>query len=85
MPEKIRIQDDLVTQINSPAEAIKLLAKAKMKPFTKKDWYAFSDCESPDPMIGEVNDFTIVLDGDFLNILHSEDGYGGTLFKLVEA
>lgn len=82
MPEKIRIQDDVVLQVNDPIEALRMLAETSMKPFTRDDWYGFAGCETKDPMIGQHGDFTLVLDGSTLNILHGEDGYGGTLFEL---
>jgi hypothetical protein len=83
MPERIKIGEDIVIQVNDPTEALRMLAVATMRPFTKEDWYGFSGCESKEPMIGELEDFSIVLDAATLNICHGEDGYGGTLFELI--
>lgn len=82
MPETIIIQDDNVIQVLDPVEALQMLATANMRPFTKDDWLGFAGCETKDPMIGEFESFTIVLDGDLVNIVHGDDGYGGTLFQL---
>lgn len=86
MPEYTKINGDLIPtiQIKDPVEALRLLAHTVMRPFTKEDWYGFSGCETKDPMIGETpeDDFTIVLDGSTLNIIHNEDVYGGTMFEL---
>lgn len=85
MPESIHINgDDIVSQVKDPVEALRMLATTEMKPFNKMDWCAYAGCESKDPMIGESGEFTIVLDGDLLNICHQDDGYGGTLFKLYQ-
>lgn len=48
----------------SPIEALKLVAKTKFRPFDNIDWYAFAGCESDDPFIGEIDDITVVIDGD---------------------
>lgn len=86
MSESIRINGDLkpIIQVKDPVEAMRLLAHIVMRSFTKEDWYGFSGCETKDPMIGETpdGDFTIVLDGSTINIIHNEDVYGGTMFEL---
>lgn len=83
MPELIRKQNDLVEQVLDPVEALRMLAKVDMTPFTKGDWLGFAGCESKDPLIGQHGEFTIILDGSMLSILHDEDEYGGTLFELI--
>lgn len=65
-----------------PVEALKMLATTAMRPFTKDDWYGFAGCETKEPMIGEHGEFIIVQDGLLLNIVHIDDGFGGTLFKM---
>jgi hypothetical protein len=84
MPEKVTINDDDVAtiQVLDAKEALRMLATTEMKPFTHGDWQAFAGCESKDPMIGNNGDFVIILDGDLLCVVHSDDNYGGTLFKL---
>ena len=64
------------------AELLILIAKTEFKPFDKMDWDAFSGCESDNPFIGYSDEFTIVLDGHLINIIHSEDSYGGQLFGM---
>jgi len=83
MPVTKHFGEDRVLQIEDPVEALKLLAHATMRPFTKDDWYSFNGCETKDPMIGEFGEWILVLDGATLNIIHVDDGYGGTLFELV--
>ena len=64
------------------AELLTFIAKAEFKPFTQMDWDAFSGCESENPFIGYNGEFAIVIDGNLINIVHSEDSYGGQLFEL---
>lgn len=84
LAETVMIDQRLILQIKSAKSALRMLAMTEMKPFTKEDWYAFSGCEDKEPMIGEIDGFTVVLDGPVLNIVHADDGYGGTLFKMKE-
>lgn len=84
MAELFTIEGQQTIQVKDPAEAMRMLANAEMKPFTKEDWYAYAGCESKDPMIGYYDAFVIVLDGDLLNVCHGYDHFGGTLFKLYQ-
>lgn len=66
-------------------KALRLLARCTMRDFTKTDWYGFAGCETKDPMIGEVDEHTLILDGDVLLVLDKQDLEGGTegvTFKL---
>jgi hypothetical protein len=63
-------------------ELFSVMAQTTFKPFDKMDWDAFAGCESKNPLIGYYGDFTIVIDGGLINIVHSEDMYGGQLFEL---
>jgi len=44
------------------------------RPFTKEDWFAFSGCEHPDPLIHDVpgSDIsvtsTVIIDGDIISV-----------------
>lgn len=67
-----------VTQI----QALRLLARATMRDFNSNDWLAFAGCETTTPLIGELDDYSIVLDGDVLNIAHKSDNCGGQIFNL---
>jgi hypothetical protein len=64
------------------AELLILIAKTKFEPFNEGDWFCFAGCESDNPFIGYSDEFTIVLDGHLINIIHSEDSYGGQLFGM---
>ena len=46
------------------AAALKLMAKVQFRPFDDSDWMGWAGCESAEPMIGEIGDITVVLDGD---------------------
>lgn len=48
--------------------ALRMLALTAMKPFSKADWMSFSGCETENPLIGEFDEFLIVLDGNALEI-----------------
>jgi len=65
------------------AQVLTLVSKATFKDFDKYDWQAFSGCESSDPRIGSADDYTIILDGDVINIIHEDDACGGQLFNLT--
>lgn len=68
----------------STAEALFLLTQTKFKHFTERDWEAFLGCESENPLIGYNEDYTLVLDGETLNIVRAGDVYGGKLYLLSE-
>lgn len=68
----------------SAVEVFRLMALTEFKPFTESDWEAFLGCESENPFIGHNGDYTLVLDGETLNVIHAEDMYGGQLFSLTE-
>jgi hypothetical protein len=63
-------------------ELFSVMAQTKFEAFTQMDWDCFAGCESANPLIGYYGDFTIVIDGGLINIVHSEDMYGGQLFEL---
>jgi hypothetical protein len=65
-------------------EVFALIAQTEFKAFSAHDWDAFAGCESATPFIGYNGDFTIVLDGVMINIIHAEDEFGGQLFALRE-
>lgn len=46
-------------------EALKVIATTEFKPFDKHDWEAFAGCQTDEPMIGEIGDLIIVLDGEY--------------------
>ena len=65
-------------------EVFALIAQTEFKAFDAADWEAFSGCETETPFIGYNGDFTIVMDGVMINIIHAEDEFGGQLFALRE-
>ena len=48
------------------ADALKIIATAQFRPFTKSDWMGFAGCESENPMIAEIGDMCVIIDGDKL-------------------
>lgn len=80
------LREEQLPEITYPksAELLKIIANTTFSPFTKGDWYSFAGCETKDPMIGYYDEFTIVLDGNLVNIVHNDDSYGGQLFKLEQ-
>lgn len=77
-------------------EALNLIANAKFRPFDKNDWMAFSGCESENPLIAygvsfgtpiplsSEDLFTVIIDGDNINIIAEYDGNSGQVFRLKE-
>lgn len=65
-------------------ELFSVMAQTEFKPFDRYDWDAFAGCETKNPLIGYYNDFTIVIDGGLVNIVHSEDMYGGQMYCLKQ-
>ena len=55
------------------AQAFKAMALTEFKPFDKHDWEAFSGCQSNEPMIGELGEMIIVLDGEIAEFYLSGD------------
>jgi hypothetical protein len=54
--------------------ALIMVAKTEFKPFTISDYEAFSGVTSEYPMIGEYEDYIIVIDGDVIQITECELG-----------
>lgn len=69
----------------SATEVMVLIATTKFEPFTKGDWDAFMGCESETPYIGYNGEYTIVLDGDTVNLVKEFDEYGGELYFFKKA
>lgn len=40
----------------------------ELRPFDKEDWFTYAGCESENPMIAYCKDFTLVLDGEFVEV-----------------
>ena len=54
--------------------ALIMVAKTEFHPFTLSDYEAFSGVTSEYPMIGECEDYIIVIDGDVIQITDAEMG-----------
>lgn len=66
-------------------QALILLAKTTMREFSKEDWYVYAGCMSAIPMVGEYEDYVVVVDGNKMNVIHSKNVLtGGQLFHLEE-
>jgi hypothetical protein len=54
--------------------ALKLIATTTFKPFDESDWQAFAGCKTDKPMIGESEQYVIVIDGDECTFADYENG-----------
>lgn len=50
---------------------------AELRPFDEEDWYTFAGCESKAPLVAYHRDFTLIVDGTYVEVYHSEGGAGG--------
>lgn len=50
-------------------QALMLVATTQMRPFTKTDWMGFSGCETENPLIGETDEWVVIVDGNYIEIL----------------
>lgn len=51
--------------------ALRMIALTSFRPFNKDDWMYFAGCETKNPLIGEFEEFLIVLDGNLVLVLVS--------------
>ena len=58
------------TEMNA-SMALRMIALTSFRPFNSDDWVYFAGCESKTPLIGEFEEFLIVLDGSRVEILVS--------------
>lgn len=67
------------------AEALlTLMALTTFHVMTPNERMGFAGCESENPLIGYKGDYTIVIDGSEVNVIHHQDPYGGQLFGLID-
>jgi len=52
------------------AEILKLVAKTEFRPFTKNDFMSFGGVETRNPLIGEIGDLVVILDGDLVCVVN---------------
>ena len=46
----------------------------ELRPFDEEDWYAFAGCESQVPLVAYHRDFTLVVDGTYVEVYLHEGG-----------
>jgi len=56
----------------TPFQALSFFQNVTLRPFTESDWDAFSGCHTEEPLIGEFNDVTVVVDGDTVEFMDDE-------------
>ncbi len=78
------IRENSIPEYPDASGLMLLVATTSFSSFTKADWWSFGGCESTDPKIGYTEDFTIVIDGDIINIIHENDVYGGKVYRVKE-
>lgn len=44
----------------------------ELRPFDEEDWFAFAGCESNNPLIAYCRDFTLLVDGTYIEVYLSE-------------
>lgn len=54
-------------------EALRLIAQTTFHPFTNADYQTYGGVESTNPMIGETEDYLIIIDGDLIQF-HDMEG-----------
>jgi len=60
-----------------------VIATTEFRHFTQGDWMSYQGCESADPLIAELDEFAVIIDGDKVCVL-DYDG-NETLFFLNES
>jgi hypothetical protein len=53
-------------------EALMLVASLKLEPFDKSDYMSYSGVTSKNPMIAYTDDYTVIVDGDEIEIIGDE-------------
>lgn len=53
--------------------ALRLIAQTTFHPFTNADYQTYGGVESTNPMIGETEDYLIIIDGDLIQF-HDMEG-----------
>lgn len=55
------------------SEALRLIAQTTFHPFTKADYQTYGGVESTNPMLGETEQYLIIIDGDLIQF-HDMEG-----------
>ena len=66
--------------------ALLMVAKTEFRPFNEIDYDSFAGVTSDNPMVGEYEDYVIVIDGDVIQITDYEIGslYSFTLGEAIQ-
>ena len=64
------------------SEVLRLIASIKFREFSENDRMSFQGCDSENPMIGENDDYLVILDGDVVCVLGSDPDSEQQLFFL---
>lgn len=65
-------------------EVLRLIASIKFREFDELARMAFQGCESENPMIGENDEYLVILDGDVVCVLGSDPDSDQQTFFLNE-
>lgn len=63
------------------AEALMLIAQTKFHPFTNADYQTYGGVESTNPMIGETDDYLIIIDGVLVQFHNMEGDFESFYLK----
>ena len=64
------------------AKLMVMISETSFMVFDSVDWEVFSGCQTDDPRIGFKDEYTIVIDGSNINVVHRDDEFGGRLYSL---
>jgi hypothetical protein len=79
------MEKDFTNLYPNKAELLTLLTKSNFRSFTECDYYAWAGASSNNnPLICETEEYSIVIDGNIINMLYHEDPYGGQLYSLTD-
>ena len=65
----------LQPQHMTKSDIMRLVAQTQFREFTKEDWYAFAGCDSSNPLIAEIDDWTVLIDGETISISRYNDDF----------
>lgn len=68
----------------SAAEILRLVANADFRPFTQSDFRSFAGVETANPLISEIEEFIVILDGDTVCVLNEDGDERGFRLKISD-
>lgn len=66
------------------AEILRLVANADFRPFTERDFMCFGGVETANPLISEIEEFIVILDGDTVCVLNEDGEEKGFRLKISD-